>query len=179
MTSSRPRCSVFIATSLDGCIARADGRIDWLSIAQAGDEDYGFQAFFGAVDTLVMGRKTYETVLGFDPWPFAGKRCVILTHRALTPRHGETAFAGPPADLVAHLTRAGARHVYVDGGEVITHFLSAGLIDDLTLSVMPILLGGGRPLFGGSGPETRLTLAACRSWPNGVVQLQYQLTPPA
>lgn len=171
----RPRCSVFIATSVDGYIARADGRIDWLSIVEAPPEDYGFAAFFGSVDVLVLGRKTYDTVLGFDAWPYAGKRCVVLTHRPPTSSHGEEFFAGEPAALVERLAREGARRVYVDGGEVIAQFLAARLVDDLTLSVIPIVLGGGRRLFAGGEPECRLTLEECRSWPTGLAQLRYSV----
>ena len=176
---SRPRCSVFIAASLDGYIARSDGRIDWLSIAEAPGEDYGFKAFFDSVDVVVLGRKTYDTVLGFEGWPYVDKRCIVLTHRPPAPLHGEELFAGDPATLVERLGRDGARRAYVDGGEVITQFLKAGLIDDLTLSLIPIVLGGGRPLFGGGEPERRLSLEECRSWPTGVVQIRYRLGPGA
>ena len=171
----RPRCSVFIASSLDGCIARSDGRIDWLSVASAEGEDYGYKVFFDSVDVLVLGRKTYDTVLGFGAWPYHGKRCIVLTHRAPTSLHGEEFFAGDPAILMDRLGLDGVGRVYVDGGEVIAQFLKAGLIDDLTVSVIPILLGGGRPLFRGGEPERLLLLEECRSWPTGVAQLRYRI----
>ena len=91
--SSRPRCSVFIAASLDGYIARADGSLDWLSIVEREGEDYGYRAFLDGVDALVMGRKTYDTVLGFDEWPFAGKRCIVLTHARPTSPRADEEFA--------------------------------------------------------------------------------------
>ncbi|MET0790969.1 MAG: dihydrofolate reductase, partial [Polyangiaceae bacterium] len=72
------QCSVFIATSLDGYIARADGSIDYLSIVERAGEDYGYRAFFDSIDTLIIGRSTYDLALSFDPWPYAGKRCVVL-----------------------------------------------------------------------------------------------------
>ena len=90
-------CCAFIATSLDGFVARTDGAIDWLKIVEREGEDYGFAAFFASVDALLMGRNTYETALGFDAWPYAGKRCIVLTHRAATSKHGESFFAGTPA----------------------------------------------------------------------------------
>src|SRR5688572_3370030 len=97
---ARPQVSVFIAASVDGFIARADGAIDWLSIVQRAGEDYGFKTFFDSIDTLVMGRKTYDTVLGFD-WPYTGKRCVVVTSdTSKTSRHGEKFFAGELAVLV-------------------------------------------------------------------------------
>lgn len=174
-SAPRPRCSVFIAVSLDGYIAREDGGIDWLSIVQQEGEDYGYKAFADTCDTLVMGRNTYDTALGFDAWPYEGKRLVVLTHNPPPPRHGEAFFAGSPEELAGALGRDGARRVYVDGGAVIRQFLAAGCIDDLTLSVVPVLLGGGIPLFASGGPEHRLHLEESRSWPTGLVQLRYRV----
>jgi dihydrofolate reductase len=171
---ARPRFSVFIAASLDGYIARSDGRIDWLADFEAAGEDHGYRDFFAAIDTVVVGRNTYETVLGFSEWPYQGKRCIVLAHRPPPPRFDETFFAGAPAALSDQLARDGARRVYVDGGEVIGQFLVARLIDDLTVSVIPIVLGGGRRLFAGGAPERRLVLEACRAWPSGLSQLRYR-----
>jgi dihydrofolate reductase len=170
-----PRFSVFIATSLDGYIARPDGSLDWLSAVESSGVDFGYRAFFEAVDTIVVGRKTYDTVLGFAAWPYQGKRCIVLSHRPPPSRFGEDFFAGAPATLAEGLTREGARHVYVDGGEVIGQFLAARLVDDLTISVVPIVLGAGRRLFAGGEPERPLTLEACRSWPIGLVQMRYRV----
>jgi dihydrofolate reductase len=174
-TASRPRCSVFIATSLDGHIARPDGSIDWLSAVHVEGEDYGYKAFADTCDTLVVGRNTYDTVLGFEEWPYAGKRVVVLTHKKYPGGHGETFFAGSPADLVHALGREGARRVYVDGGAVIQQFLAAGLIDDLTISLVPVMLGAGIPLFAAGAPEQRLLLEGSHSWPSGLVQLRYRV----
>jgi dihydrofolate reductase len=172
----RPRCSVFIATSLDGFIARKDGGIDWLSIVEAPGEDYGYARFFGDVDALILGRRTYDTVLGFGAWPYGDKRCVVLTHGARESRHGERFHAGAPGPLLDDLAAAGVRRVYVDGGDVIRLFLREGLIDDITLSVIPILLGDGIPLFDASVPTRRLRLAGSQSFPTGLVQLRYDVT---
>jgi dihydrofolate reductase len=169
----RPRCSVFIATSIDGYIARPDGTFDFLSIVERPGEDYGFAEFFATVDALVIGRKTYETALGFAEWPYAGKRCIVLTHREAPSVHGEQFFAGEPAALVDQLGLSGAQRLYVDGGAVIRQFLLEGLIDDLTLSVIPVLLGNGIPLFGPELPEQRLKLQASRAYDSGLVQLTY------
>lgn len=174
-STARPRFSVFIATSLDGHIARRDGGIDWLSIVHKEGEDYGYKLFFDDCDTLVIGRKTYDTVLGFDAWPYEGKRCVVLTHSPPAPRRDETFFAGTPESLAAELGRQGARRVYVDGGNVIQQLLAARCVDDLTISVVPIVLGGGVPLFAPDGPELRLTLEESRSWPTGLVQIRYKV----
>jgi len=175
---ARPRCSVFIATSLDGFIARPDGGLDWLDRVHVPGDDHGFAAFFEAVDTLVVGRGTYDVVLGFDPWPYAGKRVVVLTHRPASPRHGEAFFSGPPAALVERLAAEGARHLYVDGGSVVSQFLAAGLVDDLTISIIPVVLGDGIRLFQGPLPERALALESARTHPKGLVQLRYHAVRP-
>lgn len=169
----RPRCSVFIATSLDGYIARPDGTFDFLSIVERADEDYGFAEFFASVDALVIGRNTYETALAFPDWPYAGKRCIVLTHRETPSIHGEQFFAGAPAALVDQLGLSGAQRLYVDGGAVIREFLAHGLIDDMTLSIVPMLLGQGVPLFGQEVPEQQLVLKTSQSYESGLVQLCY------
>jgi len=169
----RPRCSVFIAASLDGFIARPDGTFDFLSLVERAGEDYGFAEFFATVDALVIGRNTYETALGFPEWPYAGKRCVVLTHREAPSVHGEQFFAGEPQALLEQLALAGAHRVYVDGGAVIREFLSHDLIDDLTVSIIPTLLGKGISLFGEEVPEQRLRLSSCQAYESGLVQLSY------
>lgn len=170
----QPRYSVFIAASLDGFIARANGGIDWLAIVDRAGEDYGFQAFFSTIDAMVIGRKTYETALGFDAWPYAGKRVVVLTHSTRTSRHGEEFFAGNPAELAQQLGAQGVKHVYVDGGAVIAQFLRDNRVDELTVSVIPILLGEGAPLAPGVGRDVNLHLVAHRVFESGLVQLVYR-----
>lgn len=170
----RPRCSVFIATSLDGFIARPNGTFDFLSIVERADEDYGFADFFATVDALVIGRHTYETALAFPDWPYAGKRCIVLTHRETPSVHGEQFFAGAAAALVEQLALGSAQRLYVDGGQVIREFLAADLIDDMTISIVPVLIGTGISLFGAEVPERRLKLESTRSYPSGLVQLHYE-----
>lgn len=174
-TTHDMRCSVYIATSLDGYIARPDGGLDWLSAAQQTGEDYGYARFAATVDVVVLGRSTYDTVLGFGAWPYGGKRVVVMTHRPAAPRHGEELFDGTPAELVARLRADGHRRVYVDGGRVIQQFLAAGLLDDLTISIIPVVLGAGIPLFDGS--EQALLLDGAEPFPSGLVQLRYRLAP--
>lgn len=169
----RPQCAVFIATSLDGFIALPDGSIKWLDAVQLDGEDYGFAAFFASIDTLVMGRLTWETVLRFDEWPYAGKRVVVLTHRPAEGRHGESFESGEPAAILARLHAGGARRVYVDGGAVISQFFREELVDELTVSVVPIVLGDGIRLFQGGLPRRALRLTGSHAYPSGLVQLRY------
>lgn len=170
----RPHFAVFLATSLDGFIARPDGGLDWLQSVHLEGEDYGFGAFMTGVDTLVVGRATYDVVLGFEPWPYVGKRVVVLTHRPPAPRHDEVFMAGDPTAIAAALAASGARRVYLDGGATVRAFLAADLVDSLTLSILPVVLGAGIRLFGGDGPERRLALEGVESWSTGMVQLRYR-----
>ncbi|HSM92200.1 MAG TPA: dihydrofolate reductase family protein [Anaeromyxobacteraceae bacterium] len=169
----RPHCAVFIATSVDGYIALPDGSVRWLDAVQLDGEDYGFAAFFASIDTLLMGRLTWETVLRMEAWPYAGKRVVVLTHRPAEGSHGESFLAGEPAEVLAALRADGARRVYVDGGAVISQFLTEGLVDELTLSIVPIVLGDGIRLFQGVLPRRALRLASSHAYPSGLVQLRY------
>lgn len=173
----RPRCSAYLAASLDGYIARADHGLDWLDAVQRPGEDYGFAAFFASVQALLLGRNTWEVARRFDPWPYTGKRCVVLTSRPARGEHGESFHAGDPAPLLARLHAEGVKRAYVDGGLNVSRFLAAGLIDDLTVSFIPVLLGDGIRLFPGGHSERRLELLGSRSFPSGLVQVDYRVLP--
>ena len=173
------RFSVFIAASLDGFIARKDGSLDWLpgsDGAQEG-EDFGYAEFFDSVDTLVVGRNTYEHVSNFPDWPYRGKRVIVLSSRyAHAPERIASNAEGssaPPAELACMLESAGAKHVYVDGGKTIQAFLRAGLIDDMVITRVPILLGEGIPLFGILDREVRLRHEKTSTFATGLVQSCY------
>jgi dihydrofolate reductase len=165
------RFAVFIATSLDGFIARADGSLDWLDPFHG--EEHGYGAFFAGVDAVVIGRGTYETVLGFPEWPYGAKRLIVFTTRPASPRHGEELWSGPPSVLAERLDREGVRRVYLDGGALIRSFLREGMVDELTIDVIPLVLGAGRPLFASGLPETPLRLVESKSFPSGLVQIRY------
>ena len=166
------QCSVFIATSLDGFIARKDGSLDWLHPFDSTGEDYGYSRFAATIDVMVMGRGTYDAVLGMPQWS-PGKRVIVMTGREAAPRDGVELFAGTAAQLVGRLREQGVQRAYVDGGNVIRQFLAAGLIDDMTISVVPVLLGEGIPLFG--GPPAKLELSTVERWPSGMAQLTYRV----
>ena len=168
------KASVFIATSLDGFIARPDGALDWLP---DDCEPHGYDEFIATVDTIVIGRKTFETVLGFDAWPYGKMPVVVLSSRPseVTPPEGAACdvMSGAPREIVARLAQRGVRHVYVDGGVTIQGFLEAGLIQRLTITRIPVLLGSGIPLFGPLPRDIRLEHVATRSYPSGLVQSEY------
>ena len=165
------RFAVFIAVSLDGFIARPDGGLDWLEPFH--NEDHGYEAFFAGVDALVIGRGTYDTVLGFPVWPYRGKRVIVCTSRPASPAHGEELWSGPPRALAERLDREGVRRVYLDGGALIRGFLHEGLVDELTVDVVPLVLGAGRPLFASGLPELPLHLLEAKSFSSGLMQLRY------
>lgn len=169
----RPRIHVFIAVSLDGLIARDDGSVDWLARVETPGEDYGFAAFLREIDACVMGRATWDAVRAMPAWPFDGKRVIVLTHGALHGTHGEQTHAGELGPLFERLGREGVRRVYLDGGATIRCALSEGLVDELTISTIPIVLGNGRPLFETGLPEVPLRLVASRAFASGLVQSTY------
>lgn len=166
--------SVFLGTSIDGCIAGENGDLSWLAeLAPDSPEATGYAALMAQVDTLLIGRSTYDAVLGFEPWPYAGKRVVVLSHRDFTPRHGEQRREGSVREVLAALAAEGWRHVYLDGGAVIRAGLREGVIDSLTLSVLPVVLGKGVRLFEDGLPRSDWRLEGTRQLSSGVVQLRY------
>lgn len=162
----RPRFSIFIAASLDGFIARADGHIDWLGIHALDQEPNGYDEFIHTVDAIVIGRRTYETALGFGGWVYHDKRVIVLAHGARESRHGEEFHSGDPRGLLPRL--AGCKRVYVDGGKVISQFFAADLIDDVTVGILPIVLGGGIRLFpvgkASTGSRSSATASTAVAW---------------
>ena len=171
------KVSVYIAASLDGFIARKNGDIDWLTGGESG-VDYGYAEFIATVDHLVMGRNTYETVLTFGAWPYK-RKVIVLTSRDLAvpaelAGNVET-FHGAPRDVLHALDRRGARHIYLDGGATIQRFLREGLVDEMTITTIPVLIGEGLPLFGPIQEDVKLELIRSDSFPNGFVQNKYKV----
>lgn len=178
--------SIYIAASLDGYIARLNGNIDWLPTEKDVDGgDFGYQAFMDTVDTIVMGRRTYETVAGFGgEWPFAGKRVVVLSSQAAGKSRstsvGEVEWAaGTPQAIMAQLEASGTRQVYIDGGITLQGFLQTGLVDRLIITRVPVLLGQGRPLFGLLQADMPLVHVRTTAFRNGLVQSEYRVRPQA
>ena len=167
--------SVFIGTSVDGFIARPNGDLDFLP--EDGGEPHGYNEFIAGIDTIVIGRKTYETVLAFPEWPYGKKRVAILSSRPLdlsAVRRGVVEqMAGSPAEIVSKLEATGARNLYIDGGITIQNFLRAGMIQRLIITRVPVLIGQGIPLFGALPKDVRLRHVATRHYPSGVVQSEY------
>ncbi|ROM63883.1 deaminase [Pseudomonas brassicacearum] len=171
---------VFIATSLDGFIARPDGDIDWLLQRDDPTEDHGYSDFIADKDVIVMGRGSYEKVLTFDTW-FYERPMVVLSERlASSPvpeaLKGKVRFSNlSPRDVMKELTRQGVRRVYVDGGQVVQSFLRDGLVADMVITTVPVLIGSGRSLFGALQQDVELKLVSSRCFPSGLVQSAYRL----
>jgi dihydrofolate reductase len=176
------KVSVYIATSVDGFIARNDGGLDWLNEANAtvpDGEDCGFRAFMDSVDALIMGRRTYEQVRSFDEWPYGKTPVVVLSLNSISlpPMVPDTVShsSEPLRDLLKRLSGEGAEHVYVDGGTTIQGFLSEGLVDEITVTVIPVVLGGGIPLFGSMENDIKLTHVRTTVFDFGFVQTTYSV----
>ena len=170
------RASVFVGTSLDGFIARANGSFDFLS--PSGDEPHGYDEFIATVDALVIGRKTFETVLGFDGWAYGKKPVFVLSSRpiAAAPTGAMVErMSGTPTGIVSQLEARGIQHIYVDGGITIQQFLRAGLIQRLIITRVPVLIGEGIPLFGSLPNDVQLHHVATRHYPSGLVQSEYEI----
>ena len=171
------KASVFVGTSLDGFIARVNGDLDFLP--PGGGEPHGYDEFIASVDALVIGRKTFETVLTFDTWPYGEKPVFVLSTRALASAPAGAVvehMSGDPAQIVSKLDARGIRHVYVDGGITIQRFLQAGLIQRLIITRVPVLIGAGIPLFGAVPRDILLKHVGTRQYASGLVQSEYLIT---
>lgn len=171
------KVSVFIGTSVDGFIARLNGDLDFLPVG--GGEPHGYNELMASVDALVIGRKTFETVLAFPQWPYGDKRVVVLSSRPIdfsTVRGGVVEqLSGAPDEIVAKLATNGIKHIYVDGGITIQRFLRAGLVHRLTITRVPVLIGEGIPLFGALPRDRRLRHIATQHYPSGLVKSEYEV----
>lgn len=167
---------LYIAQSLDGYIAKADGDISWLSVVEREGEDYGYGEFIESVDTVIMGRKTYEKVLSFGiGFPHRDKKCYVLSRTEREPDGNIRFYSGDAAELIRGIRCQEGRDIFIDGGaEVVREFAAADLIDEYVISIIPLLLGGGIRLFKETGRETKLRLAGSRSYESGLVQLKYE-----
>lgn len=171
------KASVFVGTSLDGFIARSNGELDFLP--QDGGEPHGYEEFMATVDALVIGRKTFETVLAFDSWPYGKKPVFVLsTHPLSNVPSGAVVehVSGPPAGIVSQLAARDIRHIYVDGGVTIQRFLQAGLIQRLIVTRVPVLIGTGIPLFGPLQRDIILKHIETRQYASGLVRSEYEVS---
>ena len=175
----KPTLIYYVAASLDGYIARPNGRVDWLESIQAAGDDHGYHAFYDGIDALLMGRMTFDTLMDAEEdWPYLGKPCLVLTrypHEQLP--DGVNMRHCTPSEALTTLAEQGYERIWlVGGGSLAGNCFAAGLLDELVVSLVPYLLGAGIPMFA-SGLERSLRLHEQRSFSSGVVQLHYQVLP--
>ncbi len=171
------KLSVFCGVSVDGFLARPNHGLDFLETG--GQEPHGFEEFYGSVDVVVIGRKTFEVVLTFGQWFYGKKQVVVLSSRPVDfswIKDGVIEqMSGEPAEIAAQLRSRGFQHAYIDGGITIQKFLTAGLIDRMIVTRVPVLIGEGIPLFGPVPRDIALRHVATRSYPGGLVQTEYEI----
>jgi dihydrofolate reductase len=165
----------YVAASLDGYIAPSDGGVEWLAPFENSDEDYGYAEFYASVEAVLLGRATFEQSLTFGDWPYPDKACWVFTHGAHVPPIPNVTFTDrPPARFVTELEARGiCRAWLVGGGALAASFRAQGLISEYIVSVIPVVLGAGIPLFDGPGPQERLQLKSSQSFSSGIVQMRY------
>lgn len=166
---------VYIAASLDGYIAKNDGDISWLSIVESTGVDYGYKEFIDSIDTVIMGRKTYEKVLTLtEQYPHADKISYIISRKVKQSTKSNLIFHNDPVKLVNDLIQIEGKSIFVDGGaEIVQCLLEQRLIDEIIISIIPILLGSGIRLFRDTLPEQHIQLLRADSYDSGLVQLHY------
>lgn len=169
---------VYIATSLDGFIARENGNIDWLPAIEDSGEDYGYKEFISSIDLIVMGRHTYEKALTFENWPYPNNKVIILSTGTLRlPEELADKVEvqnQSPLDVYKTLAMKGAERVYLDGGKTIQLFMKEGLVDEMTITAIPVLIGKGLSLFGPLKHDLKFQLVESKTFNNGFVQTKYK-----
>lgn len=166
----------YVAASVDGYIATPDGGIEWLPPLEATGEDYGYAAFYASVDALLLGSRTYEQVEGFAEWPYPGKPCWVFSRRQIETARPEVAVTDQdPRDVLREMEAQNVRRAWlVGGGALAASFRARGLITEYIVTIIPMILGAGIPLFASSGPQEPLTLVESKPYPSGLVQLTYR-----
>lgn len=172
---SRPKISIYIATSIDGYIARKDGSLDWLDRVGGFGEDYGFQKLIDSIDGVILGRNTYEVAASVPDWPYKGKRIVVLSNSLQSVREEAELYGGDLTQLMTQLHSEGIKHVWIDGGLTISQFLKLQMVDYMTLSIIPVILGDGISLFNVIGNEIPCQLISSQSYRSGLVQISYEI----
>ena len=182
------KCSVYIATSVDGYIATPDGGVDWLHTAgnldaDMGSEDMGFQSYMDSVDCMIMGRKCMEMISSMnltpEQWPYGDVRIVVLSNTVKEPpenlRGKIEMYSGDIQELIIKLESSGFKHAYIDGGSTITSFINLELINEMTITKVPVILGQGIPLFGKINKSVKLENAEASAFPNDFIQVKYSV----
>ncbi len=172
-----PTIILYIACSLDGYIARKNGSVDWLSGLETESEDFGYLKFYASVDALIMGRKTYQQIVGFGEWPYPDKPCYVFSHRHLKLTIPDVVVVSDSLEKVQHsFKKKRYRRVWLVGGaELIKSYLNASMIHEMIITFIPLLLAEGIPLFLPGISEQKLILLGTSSFSQGVTQTHYRI----
>ncbi|MDV7141057.1 dihydrofolate reductase family protein [Tropicimonas sp. TH_r6] len=172
---------IFMAMSLDGFVARDDFGLDWLMKQKTDGEDHGYEAFMESVDGLVMGSGSFRTMLTFDAWPY--EKPVVVLSKTLKPkdipadlRDKVSISDQAPQRLMASLSEQGWERAYIDGGKIIQSFIREGLIADMIVTIVPILIGEGKRMFGPLNADIDLQLLDSKSFASGLVTSKYKVS---
>jgi len=183
------KCSVFIATSVDGFIAKEDGSVDWLHTAgnaeiDMGDRaDMGMNDYMSTVDCIIMGRKCMDMISSMnltpEQWPYGDIKIIALSNTIkeapINMKEKVEMYSGDILTLVSNLENEGFKHAYIDGGTTIQAFINLKLINELTITKAPVLLGEGKPLFGKTHNDINLEEGKTIAFPNGFIQIKYKV----
>ncbi len=166
---------VFIAMSIDGFIAAENDNLDFLSIVEQEGEDYGYNEFHNSIDTVIMGRKTYDKIVSFDvPFPHSNKECYILTNNKELQSPSVQYYSNNVEALIAQLKSKAGKNIFVDGGaQIVQLLLQKELIDEFIISIIPTTIGSGTRLFNSNSNQQLFTLVQTKSFTKGLVQLHY------
>lgn len=181
------KCSVYIATSADGYIATLEGGVDWLHTAGKPDADMtinpdmGFENFIKSIDCMVIGRKCMEVISNMnltpEQWPYGNTKIYVLSNSVKIPpenlKDKVQMYSGDIRELINNLETGGFKHAYIDGGETITSFINLKLINEMTITKAPVLLGEGVPLFGKIKLSIKLENSEAIAFPNDFIQIKY------
>jgi len=175
------KVKLYIACSLDGYIAKKDGEVDWLNdLPDSSKTDHGYNSFASSIDTVIIGRKTYQQVLGFDvPWPYIKNKTLVVSRdpNLKTETNNTSVLSSNLKTEIEKLKGGEGKDIWlIGGGELITSFLDLHFIDVMILCMIPIILGEGIPLFPGKPPETKFKMVKSDPYPTGIVNLTYERT---
>ncbi|KST66111.1 dihydrofolate reductase family protein [Mastigocoleus testarum] len=166
---------IYIATSIDGYIARSDGSIDWLPSPEDGEEDFGYNKFYDSIDAVIMGATTYKQVLGFGDWPYPGKISYVVTSRNLSTKRTDVLFVkGGVEEVLKNIKEKDYKRIWLmGGGNLISSFINRGLVNEYIITIIPTILGSGISLYQ-SVTELKLDLVNTKSYSSGIVELRYK-----
>lgn len=168
---------LYIAASVDGYIAKPGDNLDFLQLVESQGEDYGYSDFYDQIDTVILGKRTYDWVMNqVDEFPHQGKETYVLTSHKKKSAGTIQFYTGELAALVEKLKATNGKHIFIDGGaQTVFRFLELELLDEIIISYIPILLGNGLRLFGSGFPEQKMELIEAKSYPKGLLQVHYRL----